>query len=390
MRILQICSKPPLPAIDGGCMAMNVLTQGLLEQEKKVKVITIATEKHPFNINNLPKDYVENTAIESVFIDTKVSASGAFINLFSKESYNISRFYNLDFEELLLKSLKEQDYDVIFLEGLYVVPYLEIIRSNTNAKIIYRAHNIEFEIWERSAATSVNPFKKWYLSSLARKLKNYEISILNKVDAIASITEKDKQQLTSLGCTQPIVTIPFGVDLGSYSKADIKKENSLFYIGSMDWLPNLEAINWFLKEVLPQLSASFYLAGKNMPEELIHKKQENLIVVGEVKSAVEFINAHHIMVVPLFSGSGMRIKIIEAMALGKVVIATSIAAEGINCTHQKDILIANTAKEYITAIEWCFANTELVNEIGANAKKMIALHYDNKVIVNNLVALFKN
>ena len=94
MKVLQICSKPPVPLVDGGCKAMDALTQGLLAQGIVVKVLSISTEKHPFDEVKLPSDYLQKTDIENVFVDTKVKLLPAFFNLFSKSSYNVSRFYH--------------------------------------------------------------------------------------------------------------------------------------------------------------------------------------------------------------------------------------------------------------------------------------------------------
>jgi len=395
MKVLQICSKPPIPLSDGGCKAMDAITQGLLARDIEVKLLSISTAKHPFEKAVLSRDYIQKTGIESVFVDTGVKPLAVFLNLFSEASYNVSRFYDQQFEQLLNKTLEQEKFDVVLLEGLYVTPYIDSIRANSVAKIIYRAHNVEFEIWERKALSVKSVFKKNYIKGLARKLKKYEISILNQVDGIAAITDRDKIQFLNLGCNAPIEVVPFGIDLEDYKPTPVKQQNSLFYIGSMDWEPNEEGVKWFLKEVWSHAAKQFpnskiYLAGRKMPQWLLNKKQQNLSVLGEVESAIDFINDHEIMLVPLLSGSGMRIKIIEGMALGKTIIATSIAAEGIDYHPNKNILIADTPEEFILAINNCLTDQSLVKKIGKDAKRMVAANYDNKVIVNNLVEFFKH
>ncbi len=393
MKVLQICSKPPLPEIDGGCKAMNNITKGLLQNNVVVKILTLATHKHPFNQNELDPDYLNSTQIESAFADTRPKPIAALFNIFSCKSYNLERFSTKVFDDVITSTLSNNNFDVVLIEGLYVSMYLNTIRNFSSAKVVYRAHNIESEIWYRNATASKG-LKKWYLNHLARKLERYEKSELNNFDGIAAITQKDKDKLIEMGCQIPIQVFPFGVDLTDYKVSSITNKNSIFHIGSMDWLPNQEGINWFLEKVWTDViksypSVEFNLAGKNMPQILLNFQQANVNVLGEVENAVDFINQHSIMVVPLFAGSGMRIKIIEAMALQKVVIATSIAAEGINYKSGKNIIIANTAKEFVDAIGQCLVNKELVSEIGENARIMVTSSYDNKVIVNNLVEFFK-
>jgi len=392
MKILQICHKPPLPALDGGCKAMHALTEGFLANAISVKILTITTQKHPYQPELFPTAYIEQTNIEHAFIDTAIKKKNALANLFSGKSYNISRFYNKNFEELITATLQKEKFDIILLESLYTTPYIAAIRKSSNAKLIYRSHNIEFEIWQRTSNQENNAIKKKYLHLLAKCLKKYEQSILNLVDGIAAITKKDEEQLVALGCNKPITTVPFGINLHNYQLKEILQEKKLFHIGSMDWMPNQEAIKWFLNEVWSAIiakepTATFHIAGKNMSEDIINLAASTKGVVneGEVENANDFINKNNIMVVPLFSGSGMRIKIIEAMAMEKLVIGTSVAFEGIAVQHNKNGIIANTANEFKEAILMCLQHPEVVTSIGQKARKTIEEQYNNTVIVKQLI-----
>jgi len=295
MKILQICHKPPLPALDGGCKAMHALTEGFLANDISVKILTIATQKHPYQPELFPTTYLEQTNIEHAFIDTAIKKKNALANLFSGKSYNISRFYNKNFEELITATLQKEKFDIILLESLYTTPYIAAIRKSSNANIIYRSHNIEFEIWQRTGNQENNAIKKKYLHFLAKRLKKYEQSILNLVDGIAAITKKDEEQLLALGCKKPITTVPFGINLQEYQLKEIPQEKKLFHIGSMDWLPNQEAIKWFLNEVWTAVvakepNATFHIAGKNMPEEIINLavSTQGVVNEGEVENANDF------------------------------------------------------------------------------------------------------
>ena len=394
MKVLQICLKPPLPEIDGGCKAMNNITQGLLQNGVAIKIVTLSTYKHPFNKEELPEEYCSKTNIEHVYIDTKVKAIDAFLNLFSSKSYNIERFYSKKFEDLIVAVISKEKFDVIFLESLYVSKYVPAIRKNTNAKIIYRAHNIESEIWQRNAMQEKG-FKKNYLNLLAKKLRNYEQNSLNQFDGIAAITAKDKNNLQKMGATIPIEVIPFGIDLNDYKIDREAEKNSIFHIGSMDWKPNQNGIKWFFDHVWDSVveqrpESTFNLAGKDMPDWLLNHEQKNVRIVGKVKNANDFISQNLIMIVPLFVASGMRIKIIEGMALGKLIIASSIAAEGISYKNGENIIIANTDEEFISALVNYIEDEEAQQKIGTKARELIESTYDNRIIVNNLVQFFKS
>ena len=154
MKILQICSKVPFPPKDGGSLAMNMITQGLIEAGNQVQVLAVSTPKHFVKEEEMDGAYRNKTSFRSVFIDTSVKPLNAILNLFSSKSYNIIRFYSKDFEKELITLLSAREYDIILLEALWVTVYLDTVRKYSSAKIVLRAHNAEFQIWERLAADS--------------------------------------------------------------------------------------------------------------------------------------------------------------------------------------------------------------------------------------------
>ncbi|MFP4471702.1 MAG: glycosyltransferase family 4 protein [Bacteroidales bacterium] len=395
MNILILCNKSPWPPREGGPIAMNAIIQGLLKQGHQVKVLAINSNKYGVNLEDIPKNYREKTGIETVYIDLSVKAPDAFFNLFTGKSYHVERFISENFREKLIQILQKDRYDIIQLETLFISPYINTIREYSEAKIVLRAHNIEHLIWERVAAISRNPLKKVYLRHLARTLKNYETGMLNRYDGIATITKKDGAHLKALGCRAPLIDIPFGIDLEHFREnPGIDPEfPSLFHIGSMNWMPNQEGVKWFLDQVWPAVheqhpKLKFYIAGREMPAWLTHAKIPNVVVVGEVDDAFDFIYSKAIEVVPLFSGSGIRIKIIEGMAARRAVISTSIGAEGINVSHGKNILIADTAEAFIETINKCIRSRMMCTTLGENARKLIETDHSNSRLMEKLTAFY--
>jgi len=192
-----------------------------------------------------------------------------------------------------------------------------------------------------------------------------------------------------------VISIPFGIDLKNYpAPAPYTGPLTLFSIGAMNWIPNAEGIRWFLEQVWPDLHAGFpelkyFLAGREMPPWMLGLEVSGVEVLGEVEDAAEFINAHGIMIVPLFSGSGIRIKIIEGMAAGKAIISTLVGAEGIDYTNGKDILIANAPCEFVEMVSRCLSDPERTATMGREARKMIEERYDREKIIIKLVTFYK-
>ncbi|MBO4481545.1 MAG: glycosyltransferase [Bacteroidales bacterium] len=397
MKILQLCHKIPYPPVDGGCIAINNITQGLLAAGHQVKVVAVSTPKHPVNKAELPADYVANTGLETIFIDTTPRFFPALKALLQNKSYHVSRFFSKEMAKKLTEILQKETFDIVQLESVFVAPYIPVIRQHSKARIVLRTHNIEHQIWDRMVQHAKNPFRKLGLSILARKLKQYELSLFGKVDGFMAISAPDYQYFHELFPKTCGTVIPFGVDVDRYEPEEDyipSDEPELFHIGSMNWLPNVEGIEWFLDEVWDKIlekfpEVTFTIAGHNIPDSLKHITIPNVMVEEDVPDANEFMLSHDIMVVPLLSGSGVRVKIIEAMALGKTVITTTVGAEGIDAINGVQLLIANTPDEFVTALDKCIKTPDLCKIIGENAREFIQLHHNLEVISRQIIEFFE-
>ncbi len=396
MKVLVLCNKSPFPPKEGGPIAMNTIIEGLINAGHKVKVLAINSNKYGVDVKDIPEDYRQKTQIETVYINLAVKPVDAFLNLFTGKSYHVERFISAAFEQKLIEILKTNQFDIVQLETLYISPYIETIRKYSKAKIVLRSHNIEHLIWKRVAEITKNPLKSWYLHHLSRTLKNYELGVLNLYDGIATITKKDGDYFLSHGCKIPVIAIPFGINLENFTEnSGIETEfPSLFHIGAMNWMPNEEGIKWFVEKVWPLVTGEFpalkcYLAGREMPDWLTNSKIKNLEVIGEVDDAFEFIYSKAIEIVPLFSGSGIRIKIIEAMAAGRAVISTSIGAEGINIENGENILIADTPEEFFDGIKKCVTNETFCLTLGQNARQLVFRDHSNQKLIIRLEGFYQ-
>lgn len=395
MKILQVCYRVPFPANDGGTIAMFNHTRAFQQNGHKVHILAINTNKHRVTISSLPKEFYEIATIDAVAIDTNIKPIDAFFNLFSKKSYNIERFVSKAFDKKLAEILQKETFDIVQLESIFVAPYISTIRKYSKAKIVLRSHNVEFKIWEHLSNTCSSFLKKSYLKLLTRRLKRYELALLNSYDAIAAITAADGETFKSLGCTRPITIAPIGVNCEEYKITDpVREFPGLFHLGAMDWMPNVEGIEWFLQLVWEDLQAEhpdlkFYIAGRKMPAWLKKGNNPNVVVEGEVADAKKFMASKTIMLVPLLSGGGMRVKIVEGMALGKTIISTSLGAEGIPYTHNKDILIADSPLEFKSMITKCIQDKSFCENIGNNAKNLATTYFDNTLIGQNLIQFYR-
>ncbi|GIK69087.1 MAG: hypothetical protein BroJett020_03820 [Bacteroidota bacterium] len=364
---------------------MAALANSLVQQGNEVQLLCIATYKHPFNISSFPPTLKEKTT--SVFINTKPNFFQALSAFVQNKSYNITRFDSKKMHQLVNQSLQQNKFDAIILDSLYATPYLPTILKNTTCPVVYRAHNIEYELWETHAKNEKIFFKKLYLQLLAKQLKKYEINILTEVTGIACISPENAFQIKNISKNKRVSYIPFSINDSLPKMAALSKK--LFFIGSFEWEPNTIGLKWFIKNVWSKIidfdpKIEFHIAGKGM-----NKKEwegKNIVCHGEVENAEKFIEPFFIMPVPLFNGSGVRIKIIEAMAAGKIIIATPKAAEGIPYTHQKNIFIAHSENEFVNCIKYCILNPEKAINISLEAQKLAVEQYGNRKVMHDFLS----
>jgi glycosyltransferase involved in cell wall biosynthesis len=375
MKVLHLTNKPIFPLLDGGCIAMHELLKNLLELGFEVKNLTIETSKHPFELDQYPASLRQIISPESVFIDTKIKAKDAFTSLFGNTSYNISRFYNVKYENKIIETLKTTKFQVIILESAYLLPYLHAIRKNFEGKVILRAHNVEFKIWEQLAVSEIGIIRKLFLKKLAKDLKTFEVKNLKKVDGIACVSENDLMHFKNLGISTPLCTIPVSMDFDIENIPTIQK-NRFCFLGSMNWKPNIEAVDLLLNKIFPKIleqipEAELHLAGSFMSDKLLNLKQNNVFVHGKVTDVNAFLGENGILLVPLKSGSGIRIKILEALSIGVPAISSTVGFEGIPIKNEIHGMIANRTKDFVEAAIFLASNLEIAKSMGQKGQVLV-------------------
>ena len=380
---------------------MYDVAAGLVRAGHRVTLLAINTPKH-----RQPADALAhlgpNLRLVTVDVETNISASKALKNLlFSRQPYNVERFISPAVGAKLLEILRTEKVDVVQMEGTFVAWYAELLgrqhRSDFRMPpLVLRAHNVEYTIWQMLAAREKNPLKRLFLDTMSRRLEKFERRYLRQFDAVAAITEDDARRLRALHCPEPVVFIPAGVDLSRVQPdpAAQPKPRTLYVIGSLDWLPNQEGVEWLLREVWPTVHAEMpdvelHIAGRNAPAHLLNLREDNVFMHGFVESSPAFMQAHGLMLVPLLSGGGMRVKIIEGMALGKAILSSTLGAEGIAARDGENLLVRDGAAAWLDTLRAWYRGDVDVAQIGAAAARTAADVYDNRRVVQRFVDLYE-
>jgi hypothetical protein len=325
----------------------------------------------------------------SAYIDTKINPiKGVFTTLIGK-SYHLTRFYNQSISEQLSQLIAKHNPQHIIYDSLFSTVYFDDLSQLTSVKHIYREHNIEHIIWQ-NLAYETSGWKKNAYIALSETLRMAETKMFKKLRNILAINTQDLGLCKNNGFCGKIQLHYPSFDIPDKLPPMPAMPLSFYQLASMDWKPNAEGVQWFISEAFPVINQvlnqeKVTLAGKGMSKEFIKKSKHQLEVLGEVEDSKIFISDKHILIVPLFSGSGIRIKIPEAMAAGKLVISTSKGAEGLGLQHNENIIIADTAEQWAEAFRYVIENPEKVEKIRQNAFFWVKENFSSQALSRSLV-----
>ena len=395
MKILVLSTKPPWPPHDGGAFATLKCIEGLTANGATVSLLAMKTHKHSSagSQGDVPGGIVHAAFTD---VDTTINPLDAVMNLlFSGEPYDMLRFISESYRSALRSLLQRDNFDVIQCEGPLFSYYYGLIRSLSGARIVLRAHNLEHRIKEMRAYSEKNPLAKAYLNNLSARIKKREITSGQLADAIVSISEDDMKWFTGVCPGKPAIVAETGVSICRDVIAG-QREMAVGFIGALDWKPNIDGLLWFIKKVWPAIisevpAAMLYVAGRNAsPNTRSLISGRNIVFEGEVDDSRSFTASMTVMIAPLFAGSGQRIKIIEAMSLERVIIATPVAADGLQVTDSDTILIGRDEKEFVSKTVSALLNPTLREKICSSAADLIRNRYNNLTITARLLDFYKS
>lgn len=300
-----------------------------------------------------------------------------FTSLFSSHCrwYKFVRFSPL--QEIIDKILAQETFDFIHCE----FPDIASHQFKSDAIKIMDAHNVEYDNLRRMAKVKHNPFRRFYYRHESEKLKYDEIAICKKQDAIFTTSERDKKLFQKDVPEVPKFVIPNGVDLDQFQPSDISPEpNTLVFVGMMTYVPNYDGVSYFLDEIFPRILSAIpdtkiYIVGKNPPASIRNQANDNIVVTGFVEDVRPYIDKSTVYVVPLRMGGGTRLKIVEALAMRKPIVTTSIGCEGIDVKDRENVLIADRPKAFAKSVIELLRDRKLANRLIRNGYELVCEKY---------------
>jgi len=318
----------------------------------------------------------------------KYELSDLMRGLFFRTPFSIINYYSNEMLNKILDIVDNNSYDLIQVEDIVMD---KCISNQINLPKILDMHNVESELMKRYSDNEHNILKKLYARLTASKLSKYEKSAIDSYNCLFVCSENDRKILLRNNTKFNIEIIPNGVDIAhySYNKAEEEEENTLLFVGAMDYHANISGIIHFIRNIFPSIkernqSVKLRVVGKNPPKKLSDLADESIEIIGAVNDVRPYLYKATVVIVPLLVGGGTRLKILEAMATKKAIVSTSVGCEGIPAINGETISIADTKEEFIDAIMNYLNNKTLRNATGSRAYNFVSDNFDWMNIVNNM------
>ncbi len=385
MNILQIVPQIPYPLDSGARIGIFNITKHLSLRGHSIIMVALVNET--FVKHRELEEYCDLILIHK---DTRNHIIGMLGNLFSKVPYTISKYYSLYVLQRLKEIVKNTKIDIIHVDHLHMALYGKLLEEEFKIPITLRQHNVEHVIWERFYQTRNNPIIKLYSYLQFKKVKIFEKELCKCFDSVFAITRNDQERIKKLDPSIKVLTIPAGVDKTYYYPLNILEEKgTIIFVGSLDWIANDDGILWFVRNVFPLIcdkysQVKFNIVGKNPSKQVMALRNSNINVYPNVPDVRDYIAKSEVFIVPLRIGGGMRLKILEALAMKKAVVSTSIGCEGIDIKDKKDLLIADTEKEFAQNVIFLLENKHCQEKLRSHGYNTVLKKYSWGNVVENI------
>ena len=319
-----------------------------------------------------------------------------FLNLVAQHPYAIKKYESAAMRREIVERERNHSFDLLVCD--FLAPAANVPRNLSTPAILFQ-HNVEAMIWKRHYEVHTNPVKKAYLYGQWQKMRRFERDMCRQFDCVIGVSKDDREQMKKEYGAEAVFDVPTGVDVEFFRPAGEAKTSahSLVFTGSMDWLPNDDAIRYFMREIMPLIKqkvpdATLTVVGRNPTPALVEfgKSDPSLVITGRVEDVRPYMESAAAYIVPLRIGGGTRLKIFEAMAMEKPVISTTIGAEGLPLTDGVELLLADEPAAFADAVVRVMTDGSYAATLGRRAASVVRKNFGWRQVTESFISICMN
>jgi glycosyltransferase involved in cell wall biosynthesis len=394
LRILIVTASLPYPPASGGAIRVYGILKGLYEAGHQITLMSFGEGDG----SNTPlADICEHIEVSPFPSRSKIERLKTLL-LTSKADIE-TRFYSENFKSRLLNLLSENGYDLIQFEAIEAACYLPIVREEfPDIKICFDTFNAEADLQRVIYQIDRQEVKRWphalYSLIQAKRIGHYEGDLCRAADLVIAVSQEDQEILSRYRNDNSTYRVPSGIFVDDYATADKRVnlgKNAVVFTGKMDYRPNVDAMLWFADHILPQIKETHLtIVGQKPHPRIQHlSERENISLTGWVDTVPPYLYAADVYIAPLRMGSGTRLKILEAMASGCAIVATTIAASGLSNDAKSALVIADDERTFAEAVTDLLHHPEKRQVLGHQARKIVKAEYDWSALIPKLLKAYQ-
>jgi glycosyltransferase involved in cell wall biosynthesis len=397
MKILFVATNLPLPPNNGQSIRSLSIVQALQSTGHELSFISFAPSKVPENLSSFSSHFRSVDLLEREMVN--LTETGHYLrrlgSLLMCRSFSVHRFRSTAMRETIQRRLQERDFDLLVCDGMFAMVNV----PETKVPIALNCHNVEHVVIQRYAKVETNPLKKTYATLESMLLQSAERRSCQQATVIMPCSKLDLEMFRSLcrGARAFVVPNVIETDLVRPIVPDGYRKPVLLFQGGMDWYPNRDAVEHFVRKVLPRVRVPYpetrlIVAGRNPPIKFVEqfRSDAGIDFTGTVPDMRPYLAAASVVIVPLRVGGGTRIKILEACGAGRPVVSTRLGAEGLDLTPGKEIAVADDPDEFAYAIIQLLQNPDQTQTMVDSARAAVVERYNCETLRRSLEAVISN
>ncbi|MEO8464104.1 MAG: glycosyltransferase [Gammaproteobacteria bacterium] len=385
----------PWPPFDGGRIRMLETLRFLSKRHEVTLLAHIHSEDERRHVDAL-RQYCKRVEVYAAPDSPAHRIGTILLGLFRWRAAIQSVHFSSRLARRIAELTATEDFDIVHMEFSFFAHYVAAISPTSRAKLILSTHNIESERLKRESRISPFGFRRLAVAVDGAFFPDWEERAVQLFDGVAAVSESDRAWIADRTHDVEVALAPNGVDTLGFASRDERSASTtnIVFTGVMDYPPNVDAVAWFAREIWPLLrkrkpDAQLLIVGaRPTPAVAALGQHEGITVTGAVEDIRPYVAGALTFVVPLRSGGGTRLKILQAMAIGCPVISTAIGAEGLAVTDGEDILLAETPEDFVTQVLALERSPQLARRIGAAGRALVAKQYDWSACLAGIQSLY--